>query len=558
MRGRLHSKLRDRSAISHHYDLSNEFYSLILDESMAYSAATGPRRTRRTRSPTLSGTSSTWSAQARPRAGDALLDVGCGWGSLSLHAAANRGQGHRRDHRRRAEEVHRRAHPERGLADHVEIRLRDYRDVTGTFDAVASIEMGEHVGQRNYPTYAAVLRGRVKPGGRVLIQQMSRRGRHPGGGPFIESFIAPDMHMRPVGETVALLEGGGLEVRDVHALREHYVQDGGGLVRHVRVQPRPRRRPGRGGGRARLAALPRRWRHGLPRRADGRRPDRGGAARLPLTPLRCAVDPGPRRLVRGRRRSDDRDGAGRATRRPGLVVDVTWGIGFVLVALVALLVGDGDLWRRWLLLAMVALWGGRLAWHILRRQLAHPEEDPRYAAMLGDGGFALAVRKVFVIQGVAIWFVSLPVQVAGFSSAGACRWSGSGSRCGWSAWSSRRSATPSSRRTRRTRTAAGDGPRPVGLDPAPELLRRRVRVVGDVAHRGARVRLAARAADRRGAAGDDVLPGVRDRRPAAGADHDEAARLPGVRRPHLDVLPAAAEAHRDPGAGGGAVDSAAV
>jgi cyclopropane-fatty-acyl-phospholipid synthase len=58
----------------------------------------------------------------------------------------------------------------------------------------------------------------------VLVQQMSRpRGRWPGGGPFIESFIAPDMHMRPVGETVAFLERGGLEVRDVHALREHYV-----------------------------------------------------------------------------------------------------------------------------------------------------------------------------------------------------------------------------------------------------------------------------------------------------------------------------------------------
>ena len=98
------------------------------------------------------------------------------------------------------------------------------------------------------------------------------------------------------------------------------------------------------------------------------------------------------------------------------VVDVTWGIGLTLIALVALLVGDGDLWRRWLLLVLVALWGGRLAWHILKRQLAHPEEDPRYAALLGDGGFGLAVRKVFAVQGLAIWFVSLPLQVAGFSS----------------------------------------------------------------------------------------------------------------------------------------------
>jgi len=87
---------------------------------------------------------------------------------------------------------------------------------------VASIEMGEHVGAQNYPIYASALHRSVRPGGHVLVQQMSRSGRHRGGGPFIESFIAPDMYMRPVGETVGLLEASGLELRDVHALREHY------------------------------------------------------------------------------------------------------------------------------------------------------------------------------------------------------------------------------------------------------------------------------------------------------------------------------------------------
>jgi cyclopropane-fatty-acyl-phospholipid synthase len=105
--------------------------------------------------------------------------------------------------------------------------------------AVGSLEMGEHVGERNYPTYVEVLRRAVRPGGRVLVQQMSRPGpkggRHPGGGgPFIESFIAPDMHMRPVGETVAYLEHGGLKVRDVHALREHYVRMGVDQILMVR------------------------------------------------------------------------------------------------------------------------------------------------------------------------------------------------------------------------------------------------------------------------------------------------------------------------------------
>jgi cyclopropane-fatty-acyl-phospholipid synthase len=153
-----------------------------------------------------------------------LLDVGCGWGSLSLHAAEQFGaqvtgitiaaeQKRFIDRRIR----------ERRLEDRVTIQLRDYRDAVGQHDAVASIEMGEHVGQDNYPTYAEALHRSVKPGGRVLVQQMSRSGKWPGGGPFIESFIAPDMYMRPVGETVAFFEKAGLEVRDVHALREHYV-----------------------------------------------------------------------------------------------------------------------------------------------------------------------------------------------------------------------------------------------------------------------------------------------------------------------------------------------
>jgi cyclopropane-fatty-acyl-phospholipid synthase len=159
--------------------------------------------------------------------GSTMLDVGCGWGSLSLHAAQHFGAlvtGVTISAEQK-KLIDQRIH-DRDLGDRVEIRLQDYRDVPERdhYDAVGSLEMGEHVGERNYPTYVGVLRRAVRPGGRVLVQQMSRTGRHPGGGPFIESFIAPDMHMRPVGETVGFLEAGGLEVRDVHALREHYVR----------------------------------------------------------------------------------------------------------------------------------------------------------------------------------------------------------------------------------------------------------------------------------------------------------------------------------------------
>ncbi len=225
IRGRLHSALRDRRAISHHYDLSNEFYSLILEPNMAYSSgyhSSADQPLEEAQAAKLSLVCTKLGLEP----GMTLLDIGCGWGSMSLHAAEHFGakvvgvtiaaeQKKFIDARIK----------ERGLEDRVEIRLQDYREVPerGTFDAVSSIEMGEHVGQKNYPTYAEVLRRSVKPGGRVLIQQMSRAGRWPGGGPFIESFIAPDMYMRPVGETVGFLEEAGLEVRDVHGLREHYV-----------------------------------------------------------------------------------------------------------------------------------------------------------------------------------------------------------------------------------------------------------------------------------------------------------------------------------------------
>ena len=225
MRGRLHSKVRDSRAISHHYDLSNEFYELILDPSMAYSSGYW-----RSDDPDYTLADSQCDKlslildKLGLEPGMTMLDVGCGWGSLTLHAAK---RGIKVVGVTIAAEqkkfIDSRIH-EFGLEEFAEIRLQDYRDATGEYDAVASVEMGEHVGQRNYPTYVEVLRRSVKPGGRVLIQQMSRSGKHPGGGPFIESFIAPDMHMRPVGETVAFFERGGLEVRDVHAMREHYVR----------------------------------------------------------------------------------------------------------------------------------------------------------------------------------------------------------------------------------------------------------------------------------------------------------------------------------------------
>ncbi|RNI19510.1 SAM-dependent methyltransferase [Flexivirga caeni] len=232
VRGRLHSRARDRDAIHGHYDVRSDFYELVLDRSMAYSCAyvtRGDLGSCETAGYTLEDAQHDKldlvcrkvGLDARP--GMRLLDVGCGWGALALHAADRYGAkvtGVTISEEQKAF-VDRRIH-ERGLGDRVSVELRDYRDVTGRYDAVVSLEMGEHAGDKGYPDYARVLHDAADGDARVLVQQMSRRGRHPGGGPFIEAFIAPDMTMRPVGDTIELLEAAGLEVRDVHALREHY------------------------------------------------------------------------------------------------------------------------------------------------------------------------------------------------------------------------------------------------------------------------------------------------------------------------------------------------
>ena len=225
--GRRHSRARDRAVIAGHYDIPVAFYRLILDPSMAYSCGYwtsdrpgyGLADAQRDKLDLVSD-------KLALGPGASLLDMGCGWGSLTVHAAQHRAAqvtsvtlsaeqgGYTRERLRGL-----------GLADRAQVLIQDYRDTAGgPFDAIASLEMGEHVGAEGYPAFAGALRDLLRPGGRLLIQQMSRGRNAPGGGPFIESYVAADMHMRPVGETIGLLEDAGLEVLGVQALRTHYVR----------------------------------------------------------------------------------------------------------------------------------------------------------------------------------------------------------------------------------------------------------------------------------------------------------------------------------------------
>jgi cyclopropane-fatty-acyl-phospholipid synthase len=231
---RRHTKTRDASSISHHYDVSNDFYRLVLGPSMTYSCATY-----------TSDADSLEQAQHNKyelvcrkldlAPGKRLLDVGCGWGSMVIHAAKHHG-------------VHavgvtisqeqyayaRQAVLDAGLEDRVEIRLQDYRDIAdGPFDAISSIGMFEHVGLSRTEEYLTRLKGLLRVEGRLLNHQIGRPpgnirlGRertdlNPRG--FVQRYVFPDGELLQVGTLVNAMQEVGFEVRHVESLREHYAR----------------------------------------------------------------------------------------------------------------------------------------------------------------------------------------------------------------------------------------------------------------------------------------------------------------------------------------------
>ena len=226
--GRIHSPARDARAISHHYDVGNDFYELVLGPSWTYSCArfvTPATTLEEAQTAKYELICRKLGLDTRP--GSRLLDVGCGWGSMAIHAARHHGAevvGVALSHEQvdLAEERVRRA----GLEDRVEIRYQDYRDLGGElFDAISSIGMFEHVGTARTAQYFTTLRGLLVPGGRLLNHAISSPGgSRLGNRTFIGRYVFPDGELIDVGEVVLAMERAGFEVRDVESLREHYAR----------------------------------------------------------------------------------------------------------------------------------------------------------------------------------------------------------------------------------------------------------------------------------------------------------------------------------------------
>lgn len=224
-----HTRAQDRTAIQFHYDVSNAFYAAWLDPAMVYSCAYFER-----------GDETLAEAQQHKidhiltklqlQPGQTLLDIGCGWGALVLRAASRHGarcvgitlsqnQFDEASARVRAA----------GLADRIEIRLQDYRDVKGTFDRISSVGMFEHVGLKNLPGYFRAIHELLVPGGWAMnhgitsTDPQNGESSH-GAGRFMERYVFPQGELPHIGTALIAMQEGGLEPFDVESLRRHYAR----------------------------------------------------------------------------------------------------------------------------------------------------------------------------------------------------------------------------------------------------------------------------------------------------------------------------------------------
>lgn len=225
--GERYSKSRDSQAVTYHYSISNDFYKLWLDKNMVYSCAyfASPEEDLET---AQERKLDMLCRKLRLKPGEKLLDIGCGWGGLILHAAKNYGVtavGITLS-QPQADLANERIHAA-GLADRCRAEVRDYRDMDGEFDKLVSVGMFEHVGKEVLPLYFKQAWSLLRPGG-VFLNHGIARDMHrmiPPEGPgkdFIDRYIFPDGSLVPLHVTSQAAMEAGFEVRDVECLREHY------------------------------------------------------------------------------------------------------------------------------------------------------------------------------------------------------------------------------------------------------------------------------------------------------------------------------------------------
>jgi cyclopropane-fatty-acyl-phospholipid synthase len=227
--GRRHSKERDARAVRHHYDVSNEYFELFLGPTMVYSCAIWRDGEKKTLEEAQEEKLDTVARKLQIKEGERILDVGCGWGGFPLWAATKYGASvvgitlsppQAEKARQRAEQA--------GVADRVDIRVMDYRDLAGSgekFDAIASIGMVEHVGSGNIDLYARTLAGLLEPGGRLLNHGITRlRHSDPEAGAFSERYVFPDAAPLHLSRVLLALERAGFITHHVEDFGPDYAE----------------------------------------------------------------------------------------------------------------------------------------------------------------------------------------------------------------------------------------------------------------------------------------------------------------------------------------------
>jgi cyclopropane-fatty-acyl-phospholipid synthase len=224
-----HTKKKDEEAIRYHYDVSNDFYGMWLDENMVYSCAYFENGDENLAAAQLKKIDHILNKiQVRP--GHTLLDIGCGWGALVIRAAQKYGakcvgitlsQNQFELAKERVERA--------GVADRVQIRLEDYRDAAGVYDRITSVGMFEHVGGKNLPIYFAKIRSLLAEDGMVMnhgitTTDIDNGETAYGGGEFIEQYVFPHGELQHIGSVLKAMQEGGLEALDVENLRRHYAK----------------------------------------------------------------------------------------------------------------------------------------------------------------------------------------------------------------------------------------------------------------------------------------------------------------------------------------------